>query len=484
MERWIHVVFGAALLSLVACGGHSAPESGRNSGAPSLQVGGSAPPAPRAAPTIARCLLGRVHASDGGTRPTPIPAADLSLFVIGLNHNDEPHVHLGQQGVDGVAAALAADATLDPAKLVVALSANDSTQLEGGACNAGAFVGADGIATNGECLAAALQRALGPRLPPGTKFSYWDVTSIGRSADGGHAVITGPRWIGAPVRTTPSAAPAIYEGASSTVVTLQDANDRSSVFSLYVVHTRGAYADRGHEEEERGGTAPALEDLDVVARDALERVQSHEVAPIIAGDFNSGPSSCQKLPFHPDEDQSGCPTFEKYFRNRFSWADKGVTCPPQGGRPEVDLTMEGQIMHVLVASTGVAPSYFQRGFSPVAVRYSANPDGSAFSSIDGIRLVPEFGHNGHNIVGMDFVKVKGPCPDGQASCGVACVDEMRDRANCGACGHACGSQEHCSNGACFANKPIHTCDDPTKQSWCDCTGTCVDKGSNFCKHPC
>ncbi len=42
----------------------------------------------------------------------------------------------------------------------------------------------------------------------------------------------------------------------------------------------------------------------------------------------------------------------------------------------------------------------------------------------------------------------GSCPAQETLCGAACVATGNDPDNCGACGHACGASEVCSNGAC------------------------------------
>lgn len=42
------------------------------------------------------------------------------------------------------------------------------------------------------------------------------------------------------------------------------------------------------------------------------------------------------------------------------------------------------------------------------------------------------------------------CTEGQTLCAGACVETADDSANCGACGTACGSAEHCRSGACVS----------------------------------
>ena len=49
--------------------------------------------------------------------------------------------------------------------------------------------------------------------------------------------------------------------------------------------------------------------------------------------------------------------------------------------------------------------------------------------------------------GKDAV-VGGSCRQGLTECGLQCVDIAQDRANCGACGHACAPGQACSAGAC------------------------------------
>src|SRR5437762_1813153 len=62
------------------------------------------------------------------------------------------------------------------------------------------------------------------------------------------------------------------------------------------------------------------------------------------------------------------------------------------------------------------------------------------------------------------------CPPGtaQIACGGVCVDPMASAANCGACGHACGSDEDCAGGACKARCPGLT----------SCGGVCKDLKSD------
>ncbi|MDB4928359.1 MAG: Tryptophan synthase alpha chain, partial [Myxococcaceae bacterium] len=54
------------------------------------------------------------------------------------------------------------------------------------------------------------------------------------------------------------------------------------------------------------------------------------------------------------------------------------------------------------------------------------------------------------------------CATGQVRCGGTCVDTATDRANCGACGTACGQAQLCTAGACALSCP-------TGQSACGTT---------------
>ena len=47
------------------------------------------------------------------------------------------------------------------------------------------------------------------------------------------------------------------------------------------------------------------------------------------------------------------------------------------------------------------------------------------------------------------------CPDGQASCGGACIDVTHDDANCGACAKTCTGGLHCAASSCQASKIEH-----------------------------
>ncbi|MEM1415448.1 MAG: hypothetical protein AAGH15_11130 [Myxococcota bacterium] len=57
------------------------------------------------------------------------------------------------------------------------------------------------------------------------------------------------------------------------------------------------------------------------------------------------------------------------------------------------------------------------------------------------------------------------CPDGLTACGGACVDTLRDPANCGACGTACAGNQVCGAGAC---------NDFCPTGLEDCGSTCAD----------
>lgn len=60
------------------------------------------------------------------------------------------------------------------------------------------------------------------------------------------------------------------------------------------------------------------------------------------------------------------------------------------------------------------------------------------------------------------------------TCGNACVDISKDQHNCGACGNACPSGSHCSNGQCIceaAKKNLLPCGDA-------CVAVCSSSGNS------
>ncbi|MFO0631177.1 MAG: hypothetical protein U0325_36900 [Polyangiales bacterium] len=64
------------------------------------------------------------------------------------------------------------------------------------------------------------------------------------------------------------------------------------------------------------------------------------------------------------------------------------------------------------------------------------------------------------------------CPAPRSACGPTCVDLTLDPANCGTCGHACGSREVCVAGRCQLNCP-------TGQQQCGtaCTDVATDRAN-------
>jgi len=61
------------------------------------------------------------------------------------------------------------------------------------------------------------------------------------------------------------------------------------------------------------------------------------------------------------------------------------------------------------------------------------------------------------------------CPGGLTACGTACADTRSDEANCGACGHACGSNSACSAGVCTCLPGFSPCGD-------QCVNLLIDPG--------
>jgi hypothetical protein len=53
------------------------------------------------------------------------------------------------------------------------------------------------------------------------------------------------------------------------------------------------------------------------------------------------------------------------------------------------------------------------------------------------------------------------CPEGMVRCSGTCVDALRDRNNCGACGNVCGEQQPCTNGTCGGGAGPGLCSDPS-----------------------
>lgn len=60
------------------------------------------------------------------------------------------------------------------------------------------------------------------------------------------------------------------------------------------------------------------------------------------------------------------------------------------------------------------------------------------------------------------------CAFGTSDCGRACVDQLSDNRNCGACGKICTGGKTCSVGVCVCPSGRH-----------DCSGTCVDNNSKL-----
>ena len=396
---------------------------------------------------------------------------DLSLYVVGLNHDRIDGFHyVGERGVEELSAAIA-ESVLRPEDLVVALSESNNSGLhgqmaDGDSCDAGDFIGDDHKAQNGECVANALQRELGNRLPAGGRFEIHQINNeayAGPSVEGGHAVITGPRW--RVVSTT------VVEGGAL-AVQLLDSRNPSNQFDLFIVHTNGS-------ESHAGGAGCKL-DLETVQRVAWESMHGQMLTPIVAGDFNCAASDCAD----PTSDHK-CPatmTVAGFMSQWFTWSDQAVTCPADGRRPAVTLAMEDQIMHVLVGRMDAPAGTFRGTFRPVAARFSQHTNGVPVSCPDGIWL-PALGHN---VVSMDFAldvpaTPPRPCPEGKTRCGGECVDLNTDESHCGTCTRACGGDRPvCSNGFC-EKKTIgpHGCTPPA--IWCKHTQSCaVDPDPNWC----
>ena len=59
---------------------------------------------------------------------------------------------------------------------------------------------------------------------------------------------------------------------------------------------------------------------------------------------------------------------------------------------------------------------------------------------------------GGNDAGVDAVSDMGvTCSTPQTTCGSSCANLQTDPANCGSCGHACGTTEFCSSGVCVTS---------------------------------
>ena len=67
----------------------------------------------------------------------------------------------------------------------------------------------------------------------------------------------------------------------------------------------------------------------------------------------------------------------------------------------------------------------------------------------------------------------GGCGAGQTRCGGSCVNTQTDGANCGSCGHACGGGETCVGGSCGVS-----CGSGLQ--YCAVSGTCISSAG----HPC
>lgn len=94
------------------------------------------------------------------------------------------------------------------------------------------------------------------------------------------------------------------------------------------------------------------------------------------------------------------------------------------------------------------------------------------------------------------------CPEGEASCGGACIDVTSDPANCGGCGIACGPDQRCADGRCECVVSLDACgaacvelsSDPMHCGACDnacaalcAMGRCVDRcpaGTTECDGAC
>ena len=97
------------------------------------------------------------------------------------------------------------------------------------------------------------------------------------------------------------------------------------------------------------------------------------------------------------------------------------------------------------------------------------------------------GHGGHRDHGDGGAGGQGvapakkkKCKNGTTKCGKKCRDLTSDSANCGACGHACGSGEGCVGGACAGG-----CGAGQTRCGGNCVDTLTDEGNcGSCGHAC
>jgi hypothetical protein len=278
---------------------------------------------------------------------------DMMVFVVGLNHNTDPHYpgSVDEYGVQALANTIFA-AWPHPESVVVISSSfypYERTLTP----------------TTGVHLKNELER-----LYPGARFDLREFPALAQPHPATIGILSGTRW--AVVSAQRRAAPTNHEIGIAEVV-LRDSKTGLAV-PVYSLHTKDQY--------------PGLAEIKYAFRQGMRK---GHLPPIVGGDFNMAETT-----YLPDAKEAA------EFRQYFVWVNDRVQCSELQGQPrEVFNTQDGNKMHLLLGSTHAPERAFnyecwEHLLEPVRMTYSVDAAGHVTerppATREGIAL-PGIAHN-------------------------------------------------------------------------------------------